>query len=135
MDLSWLLMTAEQYTPGDPQVIDYGSLLAAVARHQAEIFDIAVYPEPQDRAAALMHQLIRVPALERSNELFATAVAYSYLVASGCSVATTAREVRSLARAIREGKLGVTGVAERLSSWVVDEAEGEEVGGEDEEED
>ncbi|WP_371497059.1 fic family toxin-antitoxin system, toxin component [Kitasatospora sp. NBC_00374] len=135
VDLSWLLMTAEQYTPGDPQVIDYGSLLAAVARHQAEIFDIAVYPEPQDRAAALMHQLIRVPALERSNELFATAVAYSYLVASGCSVATTAREVRSLARAIREGKLGVTGVAERLSSWVVDEAEGEEVGGEDEEED
>ncbi|MFJ1701822.1 fic family toxin-antitoxin system, toxin component [Kitasatospora sp. NPDC088346] len=135
VDLSWLLMTAEQYTPGDPQVIDYGSLLAAVARHQAEIFDIAVYPEPQDRAAALMHQLIRVPALERSNELFATAVAYSYLVASGCSVATTAREVRSLARAIREGKLGVTGVAERLSSWVVDEAEGEEVGGEDEDED
>ncbi|MEV4614495.1 fic family toxin-antitoxin system, toxin component [Kitasatospora sp. NPDC049258] len=135
VDLSWLLMTAEQYTPGDPQVIDYGSLLAAVARHQAEIFDIAVYPEPQDRAAALMHQLIRVPALERSNELFATAVAYSYLVASGCSVATTAREVRSLARAIREGKLGVTGVSERLSAWVVDEAEGEEVGGEDEEDD
>ncbi|MER8186290.1 fic family toxin-antitoxin system, toxin component [Kitasatospora sp. NPDC094015] len=135
VDLSWLLMTAEQYTPGDPQVIDYGSLLAAVARHQAEIFDIAVYPEPQDRAAALMHQLIRVPALERSNELFATAVAYSYLVASGCSVATTAREVRSLARAIREGKLGVTGVSERLSAWVVDEAEGEEVGGEEEEDD
>ncbi|MFE0461553.1 fic family toxin-antitoxin system, toxin component [Kitasatospora sp. NPDC058965] len=131
VDLSWLLMTAEQYTPGDPQVIDYGSLLAAIARHQAEIFDIAVYPEPQDRAAALMHQLIRVPALERTNELYATAVAYAYLVASGCHVATTAREVRSLARAIREGKLGVDGVAERLNGWIVDEAEGEEVSGED----
>jgi predicted TIM-barrel fold metal-dependent hydrolase len=128
VDLSWLLMTAEQYTPGDPQVTDYGSLLAAITRHQAEIFDIAVYPEPQDRAAALMHQLIRVPALERNNELFATAVAYAYLVASGCRVATTAREVRSLARAIREGKLGITGVAERLAMWVVDESEEEEVG-------
>jgi len=128
VDLSWLLMTAEQYTPGDPQVTDYGSLLGAVARHQAEIFDIAVYPEPQDRAAALMHQLIRVPALERSNELFATAVAYAYLVASGCSVATTAREVRSLARAIREGKLGVSGVAERLGMWIVEDPEEEEVG-------
>lgn len=103
-------------------------MLAAVTRHQAEIFDIAVYPEPQDRAAALMHQLIRVPALERSNELFATAVAYAYLVASGCSVATTAREVRSLARAIREGKIGVSGVADRLAMWVVDEPEEEEVG-------
>ncbi|MFI9273859.1 fic family toxin-antitoxin system, toxin component [Kitasatospora sp. NPDC052896] len=131
VDLSWLLMTAEQYTPGDPQVTDYGSLLAAVARHQAEIFDIAVYPEPQDRAAALMHQLIRVPALERTNELFATAVAYAYLVACGCHVATTAREVRSLARAVREGRLGVDGVAERLNGWVVDEAEGEGVAGDD----
>ncbi|GAA2155211.1 hypothetical protein GCM10009760_54910 [Kitasatospora kazusensis] len=131
VDLSWLLMTAEQYTPGDPQVTDYGSLLAAVARHQADIFDIAVYPEPQDRAAALMHQLIRVPALERTNELFATAVAYAYLVASGCNVATTAREVRSLARAIREGKLGVGGVAERLAAWVVTEPEEEGVTGED----
>lgn len=134
VDLSWLLMTAEQYTPGDPPVTDYGSLLGAVARHQAEIFDIAVYPEPNDRAAALMHQLIRVPALERNNELFATAVAYAYLVASGCHVATTAREVRSLARAIREGKIGVTGVAERLAMWVVDEPEGEGVGGEDDDE-
>ncbi|MDH6131571.1 prophage maintenance system killer protein [Kitasatospora sp. MAA4] len=131
VDLSWLLMTAEQYTPGDPQVVDYGSLLAAVARHQAEIFDIAVYPEPQDRAAALIHQLIRVPALERTNELFATAVAYAYLVASGCNIATTAREVRSLARAIREGKIGVDGVAERLNGWVVDEAAEEGVTGED----
>ncbi len=135
VDLSWLLMTAEQYTPGDPQVTDYGSLIAAVTRHQAEIFDIAVYPEPQDRAAALMHQLIRVPALERTNELFATAVAYAYMVASGCHVATTAREVRSLARAIREGRLAVDGIAERLNGWVVDEAEGEGVAGEEGEED
>lgn len=133
VDLSWLLMTAEQYTPGDPQVTDYGALLAAVTRHQAEIFDIAVYPEPQDRAAALMHQLIRVPALEKTNELFATAVAYAYLVASGCTVATTAREVRSLSRAIREGRIGVSGVAERLAAWVVDESEGEGVTGGDEE--
>ncbi|GAA1982517.1 fic family toxin-antitoxin system, toxin component [Kitasatospora viridis] len=131
IDLSWLLMTAEQYTPGDPTVTDYGSLLAAITRHQARIFDIAVYPEPQDRAAALMQQLIRVPALERSNELYATAVAYAYLVAGGCNVATTAREVRSLARAIREGKIAVDGIAERLGTWIVDEAEGEGVAGED----
>jgi predicted TIM-barrel fold metal-dependent hydrolase len=119
VDLAWLLMTAEQYTPGDPQVTDYGSLLAAVARHQAEVFDIPVYPEPQDRAAALLHQLLRAPALERSNELFAAAVAYAYLVAGGATVATTAREVRSLVRAVRDGRLGVVGIAERLASWTV----------------
>jgi hypothetical protein len=121
IDLSWLLMVAEQYTPGDPRVTDYGSLVAAVTRHQAEIFDVLVYPEPEDRAAALMHQLIRVPALERNNELFATAVAFAYLVSGGASVATTTREMRSLARGVREGRLGVEATAERLAGWIVDQ--------------
>ncbi|MEZ0066864.1 hypothetical protein ABIA32_002877 [Streptacidiphilus sp. MAP12-20] len=132
IDLSWLLMVAEQYTPGDPRVTDYGSLVAAVTRHQAEIFDVLVYPEPEDRAAALMHQLIRVPALERNNELFATAVAFAYLVAGGATVATTTREMRALARALREGRLGVEGTAERLAGWIVDQApEGAEDGDDD----
>ncbi len=121
IDLSWLLMVAEQYTPGDPRVTDYGSLVAAVTRHQAEIFDVLVYPEPEDRAAALMHQLIRVPALERNNELFATAVAFAYLVSGGANVATTTREMRSLARGVREGRLGVEATAERLAGWIVDQ--------------
>ncbi|MFC5910083.1 fic family toxin-antitoxin system, toxin component [Streptacidiphilus monticola] len=137
IDLSWLLMVAEQYTPGDPRVIDYGSLVAAVTRHQAEIFDVLVYPEPEDRAAALLHQLIRVPALERNNELFATAVAFAYLIAGGATVAVTTREMRSLARGVREGRLGVDAVSERLSAWVVDQAptEAEAEEGEDEDPD
>jgi hypothetical protein len=134
IDLSWLLMVAEQYTPGDPRVTDYGSLVAAVTRHQAEIFDVLVYPEPEDRAAALMHQLIRVPALERNNELFATAVAFAYLVSGGASVATTTREMRSLARGVREGRLGVEATAERLAAWIVDQLPDGE-GGEDPEAD
>ena len=131
IDLSWLLMVAEQYTPGDPRVTDYGSLVAAVTRHQAEIFDVLVYPEPEDRAAALMHQLIRVPALERNNELFATAVAFAYLVSGGANVATTTREMRALARAVRDGRLGVDGAAQRLAGWIVDqlpETDGESEG-------
>ena len=132
VDLAWLLMTAEQYTPGDPQVTDYGSLLAAVTRHQAEVFDIPVYPEPHDRAAALLHQLLRAPALERSNELFATAAAYAYLVAGGAAVATTAAR-SAVARAVRDGRLGVAGIAERLAAWTV--AGGDEPASEDEDED
>jgi hypothetical protein len=136
IDLSWLLMVAEQYTPGDPRVTDYGSLVAAVTRHQAEIFDVLVYPEPEDRAAALMHQLIRVPALERNNELFATAVAFAYLVAGGATVATTTREMRALSRAVREGRLGVAGTAQRLAGWIVDQApEGATEGSDDDPED
>ena len=117
IDLAWLLMLAEQKTPGDPQVSDWGALVAAVARHRAEIFDVPVYDTPYDRAAALLQLLVHVPALERSNALFASAVAYAYLVASGLKVATTPEQVRDLARLVKSGEAGVEDIARELRRW------------------
>ncbi|MCZ7461638.1 fic family toxin-antitoxin system, toxin component [Streptomyces sp. WMMC940] len=118
IDLAWLLMVAEQKTPGDPQVTDWGALIAAVSRHEAEIFGMAVYDDPYTRAAALMQVLLHVPALEHSNAMFATAVAYGYLVASGLRVATSPERVRDLARLVKEGKTGVHGIARELRGWI-----------------
>ncbi|MCX4740571.1 hypothetical protein [Streptomyces antibioticus] len=117
IDLAWLLMLAEQRTPGDPQVTDWGALVAAVARHQAEIFDVPVYDDPAARAASLLQLLIHVPALERSNALFAVAVAYAYLVASGLKVATTPEQVRALAQLVASGEAGVQDIARELRRW------------------
>ncbi|MFC4505106.1 MULTISPECIES: fic family toxin-antitoxin system, toxin component [Streptomyces] len=117
IDLAWLLMLAEQKTPGDPQVTDWGALVAAVARHQAEIFDVPVYDDPPARAAALLQLLIHVPALERSNALFAVAVAYAYLVASGLKVATSPERVRDLARLVKTGQVSVADIAQELRQW------------------
>jgi prophage maintenance system killer protein len=119
IDLAWLLMLAEQKTPGDPQVADWGALVAAVARHQAEIFGVPVYDSPHARAAALLQQLIHVPALERSNALFASAVAYAYLVASGLKVATSPQQVRDLARLVKKGEASVADIAEELRRWTL----------------
>ncbi|MBN0047516.1 fic family toxin-antitoxin system, toxin component [Streptomyces actuosus] len=119
IDLSWLLMLAEQKTPGDPQVTDWGALVAAVARHRADIFDVPVYDTPHARAAALLQLLIHVPALERSNALFASAVAYAYLVASGLKVATSPVQVRDLARLVKSGEASVHVIAEELRRWTV----------------
>ncbi|QKW10589.1 fic family toxin-antitoxin system, toxin component [Streptomyces sp. NA04227] len=110
-------MVAEQNTPGDPQVTDWGSLVAAVSRHEAEIFGVAVYDTPHTRAAALLQQLLHVPALERSNAMFATAVAYAYLVASGLKVHTSPEQVRDLARLVKTGEAGVLDIAARLRTW------------------
>ncbi len=110
-------MLAEQRTPGDPQVTDWGALVAAVARHQAEIFDVPVYDDPAARAASLLQLLIHVPALERSNALFAVAVAYAYLVASGLKVATTPEQVRALAQLVASGEAGVQDIARELRRW------------------
>ncbi|KNE80951.1 MULTISPECIES: hypothetical protein [Streptomyces] len=117
IDLSWLLMVAEQNTPGDPAVADWGALVAAVSRHEAEIFGVPVYTDPQSRAAALLQLLLHVPALERSNAMFASAVAYAYLVASGLKVSTSPEQVRDLARLVKDGAAGVEAIAEELRSW------------------
>jgi hypothetical protein len=117
IDLAWLLMVAEHNTPGDPQVTDWGALVAAVGRHDAEIFGLPVYPDDHTRAASLLQLLLHVPALERSNALFATAVAYAYLVAGGQQVATTPERVRDLARLVKDGSAGVDRIAEELRAW------------------
>ncbi|MET7606360.1 fic family toxin-antitoxin system, toxin component [Streptomyces avermitilis] len=117
IDLAWLLMIAEQQTPGDPQVTDWGALVAAVSRHEAEIFGIPVYDTPHARAAALLQLLLHVPALERSNALFASAVAYAYLVAGGAKVVTSPEQVRELARLVKSGQAGVDDIARELRQW------------------
>ncbi|MBW8740099.1 MAG: fic family toxin-antitoxin system, toxin component [Streptomyces turgidiscabies] len=117
IDLAWLLMIAERKTPGDPQVSDWGALVAAVARHEAEIFDIPVYDNPHARAAALLQLLLHVPALERSNALFASAVAYAYLIASGVKVVTSPEQVRELARLVKTGNASVYDIAHELRQW------------------
>ncbi|UQA90985.1 fic family toxin-antitoxin system, toxin component [Streptomyces halobius] len=117
IDLAWLLLIAEQHTPGDPQVTDWGALVAAVSRHEAEIFGAPVYTDPPERAAALVQLLLRVPALERSNAVFATAVAYGYLIASGLKITTSAERVRDLARLVKEGTADVHAIADELRTW------------------
>ncbi|WKX73911.1 fic family toxin-antitoxin system, toxin component [Streptomyces sp. XD-27] len=117
IDLAWLLMIAERNVPGDPQVADYGVLVAAVARHEAEIFGTPIYQDPQARAAALLQLLLLVPALERSNALFACAVAYAYLVAAGVKVTTSPERVRDLARLVNSGTADVRVIAEELRGW------------------
>ncbi|MGW3664894.1 fic family toxin-antitoxin system, toxin component [Streptomyces sp. NPDC005141] len=117
VDLAWLLIIAERKTPGDPQVTDWGALVAAVSRHEAEIFGIPVYDSPHARAAALLQLLLHVPALERSNAMFASAVAYAYLVASGLKVVTSPEQVRDLARLVKSGEATVHDITNELRRW------------------
>ncbi|GAA2067730.1 hypothetical protein GCM10009801_15330 [Streptomyces albiaxialis] len=119
VDLAWLLILAEEKTPGDPRVTDYGALVAAVSRHEAAIFGRPVYAEPHDRAAALLQLLLHVPALERSNALFASAVAYGYLVASGLKVTTSPEQIRDLARLIKSGTADLRTIADELRTWTL----------------
>lgn len=69
------------------------------------------------RAAALMHQLIRVPALESANEHFAAVVAASYLSASGVIVTAEPQQAVDLAARIRAGHADVREAAAVIRTW------------------
>jgi prophage maintenance system killer protein len=118
IDRAWLLDLAHQTLPGDPDVTDYGTLAAAVARHADTVLDKPVYSQAYHRAAALMHQLVRVPALEYANELFAAATAAAYLTVSGAIVTVEAKDAARLAARISQDALGVRAVADELTQWI-----------------
>lgn len=49
--------------------------------------------------------------------MFASAVAYAYLVASGLKVVTSAEQVRDLARLVKSGEATVHDIAQELRQW------------------
>lgn len=116
VDLAWLL-SAAQILPGDPQVSDYGVLVGAEYRHGARLMDQDVYPQPHDKAAALLHSLIRTPALEHSNALYAVAAARAYLMICGLAPRPRRGEAALLAAEAAAGRLGVREIATTLHAW------------------
>lgn len=51
--------------------------------------------------------------------MFATAVAYGYLVASGLKITISPEQVRDLARLVKEGTADVRTIADELRTWTV----------------
>ncbi|MFD3922880.1 fic family toxin-antitoxin system, toxin component [Streptomyces sp. NPDC058595] len=117
VDLRWLLRIAQEHLPGDPDIVDYGALEAARARHCAVVMDTTVYDGPYVRAAALMQSLIRLPALEHSNELYATAVAAAFLRASGRAVKISTDQAADLVDQIKGTEVPVRDIATALRTW------------------
>ncbi|WP_030762036.1 hypothetical protein [Streptomyces griseus] len=114
VDLAWLLDIAQNEIPRDPEITDWGALEAARARHAFRVMDTPVYDGPHHRAAALLHQLVRVPALEHSNELFALAVATGYLNASGHAPTLSSQDAIDLVDRIHTGTLDARQTAAAL---------------------
>lgn len=117
VDRAWLLDVAAKSVPGDPEVTDYGTFAAAVARHADTVLDVPVYPSAQHRAAALFHQLLHVPGLEWANEQYAAAVTLAYLQISGERTEVEPRRVASFAQRAHAERLTVREVAAEIKSW------------------
>lgn len=116
IDIGWLL-DAAQRVPGDPEVTDYGSLVAAASRVSAVVLGRRVYDQPHHQAAALLQQLARIPALEQGNQLYAAAAAVAYLAACGITTLPDLKEAARLAADAAEGRVDVRAISWVLRKW------------------
>lgn len=119
VDLAWLLDAATRL-PGEPDVTDYGALVAAAARVEATVLERRVYDQPHHQAAALLQQLARIPALESANRLYAAAAAVGYLAACDITATPDLKQAAELADEAAGGRANVREIAAIIRAWTSD---------------
>ena len=117
VDLARLLDAAARL-PGEPDVTDYGALVAAAARVEAAVLDRRVYDQPHHQAAALLQQLARIPALEHANQLYAAAAAVAYLAACNVTTLPDLKQAATLAADAAAGRADVRSIAAVIRGWI-----------------
>ncbi|MFF3493313.1 fic family toxin-antitoxin system, toxin component [Streptomyces sp. NPDC002795] len=116
LDVQFLLHAAE-LLDGDPQVDDYGTLYATVARVNARALEHDIYGSLHLKAAALLQTLARLPCLEHSNAAFAWHSAEAYLMLHGQRLDYPPKAAVELVRDAASSRLGVAGIARQLRDW------------------
>ncbi|MDQ1032651.1 prophage maintenance system killer protein [Streptomyces umbrinus] len=116
LDVPFLLHAAE-LLDGDPQVDDYGPLYAAVARANARAMQRDIYGSLNLKAAALLQTLLRLPALEHSNDAFAWHSCEAYLALNGRRLTYQPKDAVALVRDAAATTIGVAQIARQLRTW------------------
>lgn len=112
-----MLLQVAEHILGDPQADDLGVLPAAVARHRAEAMGQDVYGSIWLKAAALLHTLVRLPALEHSNGQFGWLAAVAFLRVNGHTLTYPPKDAAVLVRDAIAGAKSVKEIALQLRQW------------------
>lgn len=98
----------------DVAVRDAGLLAAAAARPRVTVFGDDAYPTFEDKAAALLHSLVRNHALVDGNERLAWAAARVFHLLNGRELTYTVDEAERLMLQAAAGELDAPDIA----SWL-----------------
>ncbi|WP_328929916.1 hypothetical protein OG429_38615 [Streptomyces sp. NBC_00190] len=101
IDERWLLEIQEQQIPEESHLRDYTALVAAVARHRAELPQVGYQIDAAWLAAALAHTKTKLRPMESRNALFAAATITAYMAATGRSCSAQPGSVARLATPAR----------------------------------
>lgn len=109
LTLAELLRVAERAIDGGVEVRDHGLLQSALARPQASVFGDDAYPTLDEKAAALMHSLVRNHALVDGNKRLGLAATIAFLGMNGRRLTLTNDAAYDLVIAVATGQLDEIG--------------------------
>lgn len=96
---------------GDPAIRDAGLLAAAAARPQTTVFGNDAYPTFEDKAASLLHSLVRNHALIDGNKRLAWAATRTFHLLNGRDLTYTVDDAEAMVVAAAAGTLDTTHIA------------------------
>lgn len=105
LDLEDLLHVAERATGGPVEVRDIGLLESAAARPRASAFGADVYPALHDKAAALLHSIVRNHALVDGNKRLGLAAVIAFYGVNGRRLTMTNDEAYDVVMAVAVGNV------------------------------
>jgi death-on-curing protein len=118
LDLDVLLLIARRTLDEEPKVRDYGLLQAALARPQTTVFGADAYATLADKAAALLHSLVRNHALVDGNKRLGWVATVVFCDINGHFIAMPDDEAYDLVIAVASDDLDVPGIADRLTPFL-----------------
>ncbi len=105
LDLDDLLRIAEDAVEGEVGVRDHGLLEAAAARPQTTVFGEDAYPDLHEKAAALLHSIVRNHALVDGNKRLAWLATFVFLEINGHTLEAPDDEAVAFVLSIADGSI------------------------------
>lgn len=116
LTLDELLHIADRLIEGDVAVRDHGLLDSALTRPQASAFGEDAYPTLEEKAAALLHSIVRNHALVDGNKRLGLAATIAFLGLNGRRLTLTEDDAYDFVIAVATGELDeVSEIAARLA--------------------
>ena len=119
LDVESLLQLADLAVDGGAQVRDSGLLSSAAARPASGFGDYEAYPSLLEKAAALLHSLVRNHALVDGNKRLGWTAMVVFCDVNGTWIEAPDDDAYDLVIAVAEGRLEVPDIAATLAGWAV----------------
>lgn len=117
LDVEDLVHLADLAVGGQAAVRDFGLIASAAARPSSGFGDYEAYPDIHQKAAALLHSLVRNRALVDGNKRLGWTACVVFYDINGWEVDAPDDPAYDLVIAVAEGSLDVREVAEVLAGW------------------